>query len=108
MSGGAGRIIGAAVGYLTIVEGEMTSGRWFAIFVLALVYIVAAIDAARGQSRQSPPCQEACPAGLACALYIGLIKEGKNRESIEMVKSLCPFPGAIGRPDRIHKVRVFD
>lgn len=90
-------ILAVGVAYLLLVKGEMTSGRWMTIGALVLVYIAVAIDAARGPGEKLPPCQKACPARLSCSLYVGLTRERKFREALELVETLCPFPGTVGR-----------
>jgi NADPH-dependent glutamate synthase beta subunit-like oxidoreductase len=90
-------IMAVVVAYFVFVEGEMTSGRWSLVGVLILVHIAQAIDAGRGPGESLPPCQEGCPAALSCALYVGLTREGKFREALELVEVKCPFPGTVGR-----------
>lgn len=90
-------ILAVGVGYLLVVKGEMTSGRWMTVGSLFLAYLAVAVDAARGPGEALPPCQQACPARLSCALYVGLTREKKFREALEMVEILCPFPGTVGR-----------
>jgi NADPH-dependent glutamate synthase beta subunit-like oxidoreductase len=90
-------LLGMAAGYFVFIEGEMTSGRWLTIGAMTLVYLAVAVDAARGPGEKSPPCQQACPAGLSCLRYVGLTREGKFREALELVEVLCPFPGTVGR-----------
>jgi len=90
-------ILAVGVAYLLVVKGEMTSGRWMTVGALFLAYVAVAVDAARGPGERLPPCQKACPAGLSCALYVGLTKERKFREALELVEMLCPFPGTVGR-----------
>jgi NADPH-dependent glutamate synthase beta subunit-like oxidoreductase len=90
-------LMAVVVAYFILVEGDMTSGRWSLVVVLILVHIAQAIDAGRGPGESLPPCQEACPAALSCALYVGLTREGKFREALELVEVKCPFPGTVGR-----------
>jgi NADPH-dependent glutamate synthase beta subunit-like oxidoreductase len=61
------------------------------------VWIVALVDAVRGPTEYDPPCEDACPAGLPCSRYLHLLAEGKDRESLELILTRCPFPGTIGR-----------
>ncbi len=90
-------VMGISVAYFVLIEGEMTSGRWFTVAALVLVYLAQIVDAGRGPGEAAPPCQEACPAGLACMRYVNLTREGMNREALEMVQLNCPFPGTVGR-----------
>jgi len=44
-----------------------------------------------------PPCNAACPAGVNAKAYIGLAKDGKFAEALEVVRARLPLPGVIGR-----------
>jgi formate dehydrogenase major subunit len=44
-----------------------------------------------------PPCTLACPAQTDCQGYVGLIANGKYRESLELIKEQLPLPASIGR-----------
>jgi NADPH-dependent glutamate synthase beta subunit-like oxidoreductase len=63
----------------------------------ALVWILAIIDSRKGPYYFKPPCQEACPGGIPCSQYVHLAAAGKDLESLELIESVCPFPGTIGR-----------
>ena len=67
------------------------------IGALALIWVIAALDAARGQVEARPPCQEACPAHLACMHYVTHIRDGRFLASLEQIMHLCPLPASIGR-----------
>ena len=62
-----------------------------------LIWILAIIDSKKGTHRYVPPCQEACPGKVPCSKYVHLIARGMNLESLELVETVCPFPGTIGR-----------
>jgi NADPH-dependent glutamate synthase beta subunit-like oxidoreductase len=47
--------------------------------------------------KEVPPCQEACPAGVDVRGYIYLIKQGKFRDAINLVRESLPFPAITGR-----------
>jgi NADPH-dependent glutamate synthase beta subunit-like oxidoreductase len=61
------------------------------------VWILAIIDSKRGPFYFRAPCQEACPGTIACSQYVHLAAMGKDKESLELVEAICPFPGTIGR-----------
>jgi len=44
-----------------------------------------------------PPCNAACPAGVNAKAYIGLIRDGKFAEALEVVRERISLPGVIGR-----------
>jgi len=87
--------IGAA--YFTTLKVEPNLGRWMTLGALASVWVIAALDAARGQGEARPPCQEGCPARLACMHYVTHIREGRFLASLEQIMHLCPLPASIGR-----------
>jgi NADPH-dependent glutamate synthase beta subunit-like oxidoreductase len=62
-----------------------------------LVWFLAIVDYRKGPYYFKPPCQEACPGSVPCSHYVHLAAAGKDRESLELVESICPFPGTIGR-----------
>ena len=62
-----------------------------------LVWFLAIIDSRKGPFYFKPPCQEACPGSVPCSHYVHLAAAGKDLESLELVESVCPFPGTIGR-----------
>jgi len=43
------------------------------------------------------PCQNSCPAGIDIQGFIKLIKEGKIKESLSLIKERVPFPSSLGR-----------
>ncbi len=45
----------------------------------------------------TPPCQQACPAGIDIAGYIRLIAEKKYVEATALIKLMLPLPGILGR-----------
>jgi NADPH-dependent glutamate synthase beta subunit-like oxidoreductase len=90
-------LIGICVAYYTVLAGEINAGRWMTIGALALIWVIAAVDAGRGQAETRPPCQEACPAHLACMHYVTHVREGRHLASLEQVLHLCPLPASIGR-----------
>ena len=44
-----------------------------------------------------PVCQEACPVNLDIRSYVGLIADGKYKESLAKIRERLPLPGSIGR-----------
>ena len=90
-------ILAIGIAYYVILEGETNAGRWMTVGALALIWVYAAVDAARGRRDVHPPCQEACPAHLACLHYVSHIRDGRHLASLEQVMHLCPLPGTIGR-----------
>lgn len=45
----------------------------------------------------SSPCKAACPAHVPVQAYIQLIKDGKYKEALAMIKTENPFPAVCGR-----------
>ncbi|HWR96983.1 MAG TPA: FAD-dependent oxidoreductase [Candidatus Methanoperedens sp.] len=90
-------ILAIALTYYLVLPGEVNAGRWVTIGALAAVWVIAALDAARGHAEARPPCQEACPAHLACMHYVTHVREGRHLASLEQVLHLCPLPASIGR-----------
>jgi heterodisulfide reductase subunit A-like polyferredoxin len=48
------------------------------------------------EKQQRPPCQMACPLGQNAQGYIALIRAGKYREAIELIRETNPFPSICG------------
>ena len=47
--------------------------------------------------KERPVCEETCPIHLDIRGYIGLIAEGKFKESLDLIREKLPFPATIGR-----------
>ncbi len=45
----------------------------------------------------SPPCVEACPAGIDIPGYLRLIAKGKMYDAYALIREKVPFPGILGR-----------
>jgi NADPH-dependent glutamate synthase beta subunit-like oxidoreductase/2,4-dienoyl-CoA reductase-like NADH-dependent reductase (Old Yellow Enzyme family) len=45
----------------------------------------------------TPPCQNACPAGLDINAYVLMASRGQMEESYRYIKQYTPFPGVLGR-----------
>jgi len=90
-------VVAIGLAYFTTLKVEPNAGRWMTVAALGIVWVIAALDAARGQVESRPPCQEACPAQLACMHYVTHIREGRFLSSLEQIMHRCPLPGSIGR-----------
>ncbi len=44
-----------------------------------------------------PPCRATCPAGMNVQGYIALIREGKYKEAVALMRQDMPFPAVCGR-----------
>jgi len=49
------------------------------------------------QKADKAPCRLACPAGLNVQGYVQMVKEGKYKESLEIIMEDLPLPGVLGR-----------
>jgi heterodisulfide reductase subunit A-like polyferredoxin len=49
------------------------------------------------QKTDKAPCRLACPAGLNVQGYVQMVKEGKYKESLEIIMKDLPLPGVLGR-----------
>jgi heterodisulfide reductase subunit A-like polyferredoxin len=49
------------------------------------------------QKADKAPCRLACPAGLNVQGYVQMVKEGKYKESLEIIMDDLPLPGVLGR-----------
>ncbi|MGQ9509898.1 MAG: FAD-dependent oxidoreductase, partial [Thermodesulfobacteriota bacterium] len=47
--------------------------------------------------RGTSPCKATCPADTSAQGYIALIKEGRYKEALEVIKEYNPFPASVGR-----------
>jgi len=46
---------------------------------------------------ETPPCNNACPAGVDARGYIRLIQDKRYDEALELVREKIPLPGVVGR-----------
>ncbi|MFH2060343.1 MAG: FAD-dependent oxidoreductase [Pseudomonadota bacterium] len=49
------------------------------------------------QKKDTAPCRLTCPAGLNVQGYVQMVKEGKYKESLEIIMEQLPLPGVLGR-----------
>ena len=47
--------------------------------------------------RGTPPCRAACPAGVNVQGYVALVREGKYKEALELIRRENPLPIVCGR-----------
>jgi heterodisulfide reductase subunit A-like polyferredoxin len=75
-------------------EFDMSMGNRKAIYLpfLQSVPRVATID-----MQGVAACSEACPGGLSAQGYVALIREGKLKEAVEMIRNTVPLPSVCGR-----------
>lgn len=85
------------IGLVLVTYQKWNWGLTVLIISLLLVWYLAVLDSRRGSWSFQPPCQEACPAGISCSLYVHMAAKGMDLEALELVESVCPFPGTIGR-----------
>ena len=46
---------------------------------------------------QTPPCVQACPAGIDVPGYLRFIARGENDKACQLIMERAPFPGVLGR-----------
>lgn len=75
-------------------EFNALMGERHAIYLpfLQAVPRVATIDSAG-----VAPCSNACPGGLSAQGYVALIKEGKFKEAVDLIRETIPLPSVCGR-----------
>ncbi len=62
-----------------------------------------AVDVYHGRSKsynihkERPICERTCPVNLDIRGYVGLIADGKFKESLALIRERLPFPASIGR-----------
>ncbi len=49
------------------------------------------------EKKDKAPCRMTCPAGLNVQGYVQMVKEGKYKESLEIIMEQLPLPGVLGR-----------
>ncbi len=49
------------------------------------------------EKKDRAPCRLTCPAGLNVQGYVQMVKEGKYKESLEIIMEQLPLPGVLGR-----------
>ncbi len=86
-----------SIGLILATYQKWSWGLSILTMSFTLVWFLAIIDSRKGPYYFKPPCQEACPGGVPCSYYVHLAAAGKYIESLELVESICPFPGTIGR-----------
>ena len=86
-----------SIGLILATYQKWSWGLSILTMSFALVWLLAIIDSRKGPYYFKPPCQEACPGKIPCSHYVHLAAAGKDVESLELVESVCPFPGTIGR-----------
>ena len=49
------------------------------------------------EKKDRAPCRLACPAGINVQGYVQMVKQGKYKESLEIIMEQLPLPGTLGR-----------
>ncbi|MCP4022909.1 MAG: FAD-dependent oxidoreductase [Desulfobacteraceae bacterium] len=49
------------------------------------------------EKKDKAPCRLTCPAGLNVQGYVQMVKQGKYKESLEIIMEQLPLPGVLGR-----------
>ena len=49
------------------------------------------------EKRGVPPCRATCPAGMNVQGYIALLRDGKYKEAVKLMRQDMPFPAVCGR-----------
>jgi heterodisulfide reductase subunit A-like polyferredoxin len=49
------------------------------------------------EKKDTAPCRLTCPAGLNVQGYVQMVKQGKYKESLEIIMEQLPLPGVLGR-----------
>ena len=62
-----------------------------------IFYLINILDAYKGPTRYTAPCEESCPAGINIPLYIALIREGRFDDALDVILDRMPFPSVCGR-----------
>jgi len=75
-----------------VFNKELSSRKAIYIDYPQTVPLVYTID-----KRGVPPCRATCPAGMNVQGYIALIREGKFKEAVELMRMDMPFPAVCGR-----------
>ena len=86
-----------SVGLVLATYQKWSWGLSILTLSFAFVWLLAIFDSRKGPYYFIPPCQEACPGNVPCSYYVHLAAAGKDLESLELIESVCPFPGTIGR-----------
>jgi NADPH-dependent glutamate synthase beta subunit-like oxidoreductase len=63
----------------------------------AFLWTINVIDAWKGATLPTAPCQDACPLGLDVPTYLALTASGRFSEALALVRRETPFPGVLGR-----------
>jgi NADPH-dependent glutamate synthase beta subunit-like oxidoreductase/TM2 domain-containing membrane protein YozV len=83
--------------WLIIELWRITYGMIGTFSGLFILYFFNVIDAYKGPSRLSAPCERSCPAGITIPVYISLIRDGRYRDALVTIMDRMPFPAACGR-----------
>ncbi|ADU96934.1 FAD-dependent pyridine nucleotide-disulfide oxidoreductase [Thermovibrio ammonificans HB-1] len=83
--------------YLYLVGKGLNYGTVTLLAAQGLLYGLQALDAKRGASRETSPCEDRCPASVAVPAFLSFAQEGKIHESYAAFCVKSPFPYILGR-----------
>ncbi|TES92101.1 MAG: hypothetical protein E3J87_06160 [Candidatus Cloacimonadota bacterium] len=64
---------------------------------LLIFHCLNIIDAYKGPTERTAPCEDRCPAGIDISLYIALISEERFDEALKIIRDRMPLPSICGR-----------
>ena len=83
--------------YYLYLIGELLSYGGISLLVAqALLYALQAYDARRAAYRESSPCEDSCPAGVAIPTFMSYCQEGDYEAAYASFLTRAPFPYTLG------------
>ncbi len=82
--------------YLYLVGGALNYGTSSLFLAQILLYILQAIDAKRGEKRETSPCEDFCPAGVNVPSLMALSEKGDFIDAVGSFFTRSPFPFTLG------------
>ncbi|MEO2069442.1 MAG: FAD-dependent oxidoreductase [Desulfurobacteriaceae bacterium] len=82
--------------YLYLIGFKLNYGSISLIVALIFLYILQAIDAKRGATRETSPCEDFCPANVNIPSFMSFSSVGKFKKAFGVFVSKAPFPLTLG------------
>ncbi len=82
--------------YLYLIGEIVNYGSSFLFLAQILLYVLQAIDAKRGEKRETSPCEDFCPAGVNVPSFMALSEKGDFKRAVGSFLARAPFPFTLG------------
>jgi thioredoxin reductase len=82
--------------YLYAMDFPFNYGTLALLFSQLSLYVLQLADVAKGESRETSPCEDACPAGVLIPSFMAYCERGEPEEALGVFMLRAPFAFTLG------------